>query len=105
MDEYKIEYTDLAKAFSEKIGGLSVLEERVRGEIAEIFDKGLETLSDLMMHSVEIGDDVFICIPKSDTILRVDTATLEEQDVILDKGPFAGFKIVMPIGDTTDDEE
>jgi hypothetical protein len=105
MDEYKIKYTDLAKAFSEKFGGLSVLEERIRGEIAEIFDKGLKTLSNLMLHTVQIGDDVFICTPKSDTVLRVDTATLEEQDAIIDKGPFAGFKILMPIGDTDDDEK
>jgi hypothetical protein len=97
--QYRIIFTDLAKAFASKSGSLVALEERVRGEIAEMIDDGLESLDDLMFHTIEMRDgQEYICSPaqeQGETVLRVDTCSREEMV------PVEGDKpISVPIADT-----
>lgn len=102
MKKFEIKWTDLAKAFAVKCGGLPAVEEQVRGEIAELEDDGLKTLNDLMFHVVEVNETNFICTPLNETTLQVDTASYEEMEKKLDKGPLAGFSVSMPIADSED---
>jgi len=99
MKKYEIKWTDLAKAFAVKCGGLSAVEEQVRGEIA---DSGIRNISNLMFHVVIVNDTNFICTPINENLLQVDTATYEEMDDKLDAGPFAGFKVCFPNADSED---
>lgn len=120
---FKIEFTDLAKGFAVKVGGLVALEEQVRSEIADLGrcycgecdgfkgtdgeDHGaLDDINSLIMHVVMMKDDRgesvdFICTPGAQDVLHVDTTTFEELDP-LDRGPFKGKVVMMPRGDSDD---
>jgi hypothetical protein len=98
--QYRIVFTDLAKALATRNGSLTALEERVRGEIAEMVEDGLESFEDLMFHTIEMPDgQEYICSPaqeQGETILRVDTCTREE---IAQSGD-EGKPISLPVPDS-----
>lgn len=113
MLSYTVTFTDLARGFATKVGGISAVEEQARGEISEMMhpdkEHGLEDISGLLMHVVTMkdnkGDNVeFICQGLSDGGLLIDTATYEELDEVMQDGPFKGYKIMMPRRDSDDNE-
>lgn len=96
---YTIEFTDLAKAFAQAKSSLTGLEEQVRGELASI--DGLEKPEEVIFHCFEMSGQDFICYGRGEGEgVLVDTATYVESDEPLEKGPFAGKKLQMPMGDS-----
>lgn len=104
---FKIEFTDLAKGFATKVGGLNAVEEQVRGEVSELLVENELDITDLIMHVVMMKDSNgevvdFVCSPSNDGSLVVDTATYEEMGKPMSEGPFKGMPIMFPQGDTDD---
>lgn len=104
--DFKVSLTPLAKGFSAKVGGTKALEERVRGELADLCSQNNIKATDIFLHTIDMKDTngdscIFIVKPSSletDTMV-IDTASYEESPA-LSSGPFKGKKIGMPVGDS-----
>lgn len=96
---YKIEFTELAKAFAiAKGGGLEAVEAHAREEIDSFIPEG-ETLNGVT--SFEIGGQLFVAECNAGDTVQIDTATYEEGPE-LKAGPFKGRRVMMPRGDSED---
>jgi hypothetical protein len=78
---YKIVLTDLARAFAAKHTSIAALEERVRGEIADILNSAGD-LDRLHFHTFVTSDgQEYICFPEvvdDGRVLVVDTCSRDE---------------------------
>jgi hypothetical protein len=99
-----IYFTELAKAFAFKAGGLNALGDRVMEELDELAAEAGESLEDLapFSHTFEIEEQGFLCRPLANNAgVHVDTCTWVEGEE-LKAGPFKGKKICYPVGDSDD---
>lgn len=97
---YTVEFTPLAAAFADAKWSRGGVEERVRGELAELAQNGCY-LPDLFFHTVwmpgaDHETEALIITPKDGEplVMLIDTASSEEV------GEAHGKKIVMPFVDT-----
>jgi hypothetical protein len=96
---YRIELTDIARAFAARHSSEKEVEELVRKEIDELLEDAFESIGDLLFHCVESGEQEYICFPVGENVIRVDTCTREEGPV-LGKGPLKGQCVTIPSADS-----
>jgi hypothetical protein len=111
--DFRVQFTPLAYAFSIAKSSLVVVEGKARQEIRELSsggmgggtegrssEDGFKKLTDLIYTAFKVGDLQFICYPIDEKTLEIDTATVEEEDDKLAGGPFKGYKLLVPRGDS-----
>ncbi|CAO4147989.1 Halobacterial output domain-containing protein [Methylorubrum thiocyanatum] len=75
---FEIVLTQSAQEIAERSGVLPVLEQRARGEIAELPGEGLEELERRLFHAFALGDGTeVICSLTADGAVRVDACEAE----------------------------
>lgn len=103
MKAYEIRFTRLARVFAEAKYSLAAVEERARGEIAEL---EMDDPTALMMHCFGMtGTDEheFICTPdQQGTGIVIDTVTFEDMEP-LRSGPMKGKRFQWPMPDSDAD--
>jgi hypothetical protein len=104
MRDYEMRFTHSAETFAAAHGGRGTLEEKARGEVAELLgDSGNaeHPMEDwFFFHCFEVGDQAFIMLARHDHVL-LDTALFEEGPTVTE-GPLAGMKTSMPRAESED---
>lgn len=83
MKKPKIKFTELATGFAKAKSSMAEVEAQV---------------GDLIFHTFKVGGTEFIAYPK-DGEIEIDTCSRED-DIVLDKGPFKGKRVVLPRPDS-----
>jgi hypothetical protein len=94
VEPYEIRYTTLARA---ALGDhLLRFEAQFRDELAELLEDG--EVTDLLFHSTEFDDRLFVGTWREQGWLLVDSAHEEESEIR--SGPREGEKIILPRPDS-----
>jgi len=95
VDPYEIRYTKLARTFLGE--HVAAFEEQFQGELLELMGEEGEP-ADLLFHSMEFADRLFIGTWQDQGWVLVDTGSEEESEIRT--GPLKGQKMIVPRPDT-----
>lgn len=95
----KMAMTPMAEAMAQKKSSIESVRVQAQAEIAHLLEDGLENPEDLFFHTFKNSDQEYIISPNDDGVLVVDSCSREDGGK-LKEGPFNGYSISLPFGDT-----
>jgi len=96
----RMSMTPMAEAMAQKKSSVESVKVQAQAEIAHLLETGLENPEDLFFHTFESSDQEYIIFPNKEGVLIVDSCSREEHDEKIKDGPFKGYGLSMPSGDT-----